>query len=85
MFFCISSGKSTHDPTLFCTFNLAGEADCGAKKMARVLIRAKKMARVPIAEAKKMVSVPILEAKKMTAKKTVFRVRVQLRKDGECS
>ena len=42
--------------------------------MARVLIR-----------AKKMTSVPILEAKKMTAKKTVLRVRVQLRKDGECS
>ena len=53
--------------------------------MARVLIRAKKMASVPIAEAKKMASVPILEAKKMTAKKTVLRVRVQLRKDGECS
>ena len=53
--------------------------------MARVLARAKKMARVPIAEAKKMASVPILEAKKMTAKKTVLRVQVQLRKDGECS
>ena len=53
--------------------------------MTRVLICAKKMASVPIAEAKKMASVPILEAKKMTAKKTVLRVRVQLRKDGECS
>ena len=53
--------------------------------MTRVLICAKKMASVPIAEAKKMASVPILEAKKMTAKKTVLRVRGQLRKDGECS
>ena len=53
--------------------------------MTRVLICAKKMASVPIAEAKKMTSVPILEAKKMTAKKTVLRVRGQLRKDGECS
>ena len=42
--------------------------------MARVLARAKKMARVPIAEAKKM-----------AAKKTVLRVREQLRKGGECS
>ena len=53
--------------------------------MTRVLICAKKMASVPIAEAKKMASVPISEAKKVTAKKAVLRVRVQLRKDGECS
>ena len=52
--------------------------------MARVLIRAKKMTSVPILEAKKMTSVPILDAKKMTAKKTVLRVREQLRKGGEC-
>ena len=53
--------------------------------MARVLVHAKKMARVPIAEAKKMSRVPIAEAKKMAAKKTALRVRVQLRKDVECS
>ena len=57
----------------------------GAKKMTRVLVHAKKMTRVPIAEAKKMARVHIAEAKKMAAKKTVLRVRVQLRKDGECS
>ena len=74
-FFVSCSGKSTQDPTFFCTFNLAGEADCGAKKVARV----------PILEAKKMTSVPILDAKKMTAKKTVLRVQEQLRKGGECS
>ena len=44
---------------MFCTFNLAGEADCGAKKVARVAARAKKMARVPIAEAKKMARVSV--------------------------
>ena len=49
--------------------------------MARVpILEAKKMTSVPILEAKKMTSVPILDAKKMTAKKTVLRVREQLRK-----